>query len=498
MMPDPHPEGMMQPRRRCGDHRASWKWPAIAQAHHMGEDTPAVDPRSLIRTRQYRVMLVFAAAIGLLVSAVSWGYLELVHYIQDWVYKDLPKDLGYTALTPGDLGHSTIPWWYPLPWLALAGLLTAIAITRLPGRGGHVPADGLSTGGSPTRPIDLPGVVLAAFATLGLGLVLGPEAPLIAIGMGLGMLAIKLIRKDAPDQLLSLMAATGGFAAISSLFGSPVVGAIIMIEAMGLGGASLTVILVPGLLAAGVGGLVFTGLGSWSGLSTNAYALSPIALPAFSKPAWGDVGWTIVLALAAAVVTFALVELARWTKRIVERQPLLLTMVAALVVGGLAIAFNEATGQPITAVLFSGQNAFGDLAKSESTLSLSTLALLLVFKGLAWGVSLGNFRGGPAFPALFLGASAGVLAAHLPGLAQTPAVAVLMAAGCAAVLRLPLSSVVITLVLVSQVGVGITSLIVVAAVVAYVTVEALDDLKSRVRERATAEASPVQATLSAR
>ncbi len=102
------------------------------------------------------------------------------------------------------------------------------------------------------------------------------------------------------------MAVTGAFAAISSLFGSPVVGAVIMIEAMGLGGATLLVILVPGLLAAGIGGLVFTGLGSWSGLSTSAYALSPIALPAFSKPDWGDVGWTVVLALAAAVVTFAL------------------------------------------------------------------------------------------------------------------------------------------------------------------------------------------------
>jgi H+/Cl- antiporter ClcA len=464
----------------------------------MGEDAPEVDPRSLIRTRQYRVMLVFAAAIGLLVSTVSWGYLELVHYIQNWVYKDLPNDLGYTALTPGDLGHSTIPWWYPLPWLALAGVLTALAITRLPGGGGHVPADGLATGGSPTRPIELPGVVLAAFATLGLGLVLGPEAPLIAIGMGLGMLAIQLIRREAPDQILSLMAVTGAFAAISSLFGSPVVGAVIMIEAAGLGGATLPVILVPGLLAAGIGGLVFTGLGSWSGLSTSAYALSPIALPALSKPGWGDVGWTIVLALAAAVVTFVILELARWTKRVVETRPVVLTTVAALAVGGLAIAFNEATGQPITAVLFSGQNAFGDLAKTESTLSLSTLTLLLVFKGLAWGISLGNFRGGPAFPALFLGASAGVLASHLPGLAQTPAVAALMAAACAAVLRLPLSSVVITLVLVSQAGVGVTSLIVVAAVVAFVTVEALDALRSRVGGPAEAKVPAIQGSLSAR
>src|SRR5262249_25559700 len=152
--------------------------------------------------------------------------------------------------------------------------------------------------------------------------------------------------------------------------------------------------------------------------------------------------------------------------------------------------FNQATDQPMTAVLFSGQNAFGDLAKSESTLALSTLALLLVFKGLAWAISLGNFRGGPAFPAVFLGASAGGVASHLPGLAQTPAVAALMAAGCAAVLRLPLSSVVITLVLVSHAGVGLTSLIVVASVVAFVTVEGLDALRSRLGDHAAAPSTP--------
>ena len=40
--------------------------------------------------------------------------------------------------------------------------------------------------------------MLAAVATIGLGLVLGPEAPLIALGGGLGILAIRLVRRDAP------------------------------------------------------------------------------------------------------------------------------------------------------------------------------------------------------------------------------------------------------------------------------------------------------------
>ena len=62
----------------------------------------------------------------------------------------------------------------------------ALAIVRLPGSGGHIPAKGLSAG--PTQPIEVPGVILAALASIGLGLVIGPEAPLIAIGGGLGLL----------------------------------------------------------------------------------------------------------------------------------------------------------------------------------------------------------------------------------------------------------------------------------------------------------------------
>jgi hypothetical protein len=44
---------------------------------------------------------------------------------------------------------------------------------------------------------------------------------------------------------------------------------------------------------------------------------------------------------------------------------------------------------------------------------------------------------------VFLGIGGGIMASHLPGFAETPAVAVLVGAACVSVLRLPLSSVVI-------------------------------------------------------
>ena len=419
------------------------------------------DPGATLRSKSYRVLLVFAALIGVLVSFTSWCFLELVHWIQQEVYKSLPSALG---LQP-------VPWWWPLPVLAVAGVLAAVAIVRLPGRGGHIPYEGIKAG--MPKPTDLPGILLAALATLGLGLVLGPEAPLMALGGGLAILAVKLVKKDTPDQVMAILAASAAFAALATIFGSPVIGAIILIEAAGLGGPMLPLILLPGLMSAGIGSVIFIGMGHWTGLSSSAYALSPFTLPAFSTLTAADFGWAIALALAAAAVTFAIVEGARRSAHVVARQPWVLIPVAALAVGGLAIAFAQITHQPADVVLFSGQDAFSSLIKQASALSLSTLAFLLLFKGVAWSISLGSFRGGPTFPALFIGTVAGLLAAHLPGFSETPAVAVLMAATAVSILKLPLSATVVTLLLTSKAGLATAPLIIVAVVVAYLTIRTL-------------------------
>jgi H+/Cl- antiporter ClcA len=216
---------------------------------------------------------VSAAVIGVVVSIACWGFLELVHLIQQGVYQDLPSGLGF----------GTVPWWRPVPVLAAAGVIIAVAVARLPGRGGHNPSEGPKAG-PPTTPVELPGVLLAALASIGLGLVLGPEAPLIALGTGLAFLAMQLSRREVPDQAGMVLAAAASFAALSTIFGSPVVGAVIIIEAAGLGGPTLPLVLLPGLLAAGIGSLVFIGVGSLTGLSSSAYALSPLSQPAYPHP----------------------------------------------------------------------------------------------------------------------------------------------------------------------------------------------------------------------
>jgi H+/Cl- antiporter ClcA len=422
-----------------------------------------------MHSRPYLVLLALVAVIGVAVSLAAWCFLELVHQIQQEVYTHIPHALGYS---------SGAPRWWPLIVLPIAALITAIAIVRLPGGGGHIPAEGLATGGKPPT-IELPGVLLAAFATIGLGLVLGPEAPLIALGSGLAAISLKLVRRDPEPQTLALVAAAGTFAALSFVFSSPLIAAVILIEAAGFGGARLRLVLVPGMLAAAIGSLVSIGMGSFTGLSSSAYALSSLPLAPFGHPHVGNFAWTIALSLAIAVGSHVIIRGGLTTYRTVRSRPMLLLPLVGLIIAGLAAAFSAITGKGIDEVLFSGQDQLPGLVAAAGSYSAGALALVLVCKGIAYGLSLGSFRGGPTFPILFLGAAAGILASRLPGFPLSAAVAVGMAAGMVAVLKLPLTAVVTATVLTEKAGAGVEPLIIVGVVVSYITILALSDRQSR-------------------
>jgi H+/Cl- antiporter ClcA len=412
-----------------------------------------------MRSRPYMVLLVLVAIVGVVVSLAAWCFLELVHQIQQEVFTHIPHALGYSGGAPD---------WWGLVVLPIAGLIAAFAIARLPGRGGHIPAYGLAAGGPPA-PADLPGILLAAIASIALGAVVGPEAPLIALGAGLGIISIRLARKGTTDQVAAVVAAAGSFAALSFIFASPLIAAVILIEAAGIGGPRLPLILLPGLLAAGIGSLVSLGMGSFTGLSSSAYALGALPLPSFDRPTVASFGWTIALAIATAAVAHVIMSGGLKTYRTVAPRPLLLLLpIVGLIIGGLALGFAQATGKGIDEVLFSGQDQLPGLVAAAGTYSVGALLLLIALKGVAYALSLGSFRGGPTFPAMFLGAAAGIAASRLPGFPITAAVAVGMACGVVSVLRLPLTAVVIATVLTAKSGAGAEPLVIVGVVVAYV------------------------------
>jgi H+/Cl- antiporter ClcA len=350
--------------------------------------------------------------------------------------------------------------------LALSGVAVALAIRHLPGTGGHSPADGFKAGGV-TAPIDIPGVLLAAIGTLSFGVVLGPEAPLILMGSGLGALAVRLAARDAPPTATTVIAAAGSFAAISSLLGSPLLGAFLLLEAAGLGGPMLGLVLVPGLLAAGVGMLIFVGLDSLTGYGTFSLAIT--GLPEFGQPTGAMFLWALAFGVVAACLGRAIRLLALTVRPHVERRMILLMPVVGLLVAGLAIGFGQATDKSSSEVLFSGQSALPGLVAQAAEWSVGALLLLVLCKSLAYALSLSSFRGGPVFPAMFIGAAGGIAASHLPGLSLVPAVAMGIGAMCTVMLGLPLTATLLATLLLGTDGLNVMPLVIVAVVVAYVT-----------------------------
>lgn len=71
------------------------------------------NPLELFRTRSYLVLLALATVVRVPISAAAFGFLALVAQLQQWIFTDLPKALG--------LGPE--PLWWPLPLLAVAGVL---------------------------------------------------------------------------------------------------------------------------------------------------------------------------------------------------------------------------------------------------------------------------------------------------------------------------------------------------------------------------------------
>ena len=434
--------------------------------------TPS-DPLAPLRSRGYLALLVFAAILGVPVSAAAFGFLALVSHLQGWIFTNLPHGVGFHAE----------PLWWPLPWLLLSGILVSLMIRYLPGTAGHRPAEGFKAGGAPA-PIELPGVVLAALATLSLGVVLGPEAPLIALGGGLAVCAVRLAKRDAPARVSSMMAAAGSFAAISTLLGSPLVGAFLLMEASGLGGATLELVLVPGLLAAGIGSLIFIGLGHWTGLGTFSLAIPH--LPHVGAPDAAEFGWALVIGVAAALLGSGLRRLGLALQHRVERRMLLATPAAGLAIAGLAVAFAAGTGKGTSEVLFSGQSALGPLITHAASYTVGALVLLVACKGLAYGVSLSGFRGGPTFPAMFLGAAGGIALSHLPGLPPVAGAAMGIGAMTAVLLGLPLTAVLLVTLFLASDGVVVMPLAIVAIVVAYVLSARLSPPRAQERSRPVA------------
>ena len=215
-----------------------------------------------------------------------------------------------------------------------------------------------------------------------------------------------------------------------------------------------------------MGALIFVGLDNLTGFGTFSLNVGP--LPHVGSPTGTEFLWAIVIGLAAALTATGIFRLASWLRPFVQRRRILLTPLAGLAVGGLAIAFAAGTTHGSSEVLFSGQTALPALVQQAAGYTVGALLLLIICKGLAYAISLSSFRGGPIFPSMFIGAAGGIALSHVGGLPMVAGAAMGVGAMVAGALRMPLTAVLLPSLLFLSDAVALMPVVIVAVVVSYV------------------------------
>ncbi len=272
---------------------------------------PAIGPA-------YLRLVLLGALIGIPAAFLAAVFLAAVHDLEHVLWHDLPSALGRSS-----------PPWYLVIGLPVAGaVVVLIARKLLPGDGGHSPREGLAE--KPTPVSFAPGVALAAIGTLCFGAVLGPEAPVIALGSVVGVAVTRYVRVGREGT--AVLSSAGSFSAMSALFGGPIVAGLLLVEGGISMGAALLPTLLPGLTAAAIGYVIFVGFGTWGGL--NAPGLLIPNLPAYHGTHLLD----LLIGLAVGIVSaLSITGIRRLASGVDRGGPKWLGTAGLLLAGGLVV-----------------------------------------------------------------------------------------------------------------------------------------------------------------
>lgn len=406
-------------------------------------EIPSPPEPPVLRSRAYLALVGVSLVLGALVAAVAAGYVWLYHEGIHFVWETLPHELGVEPFT----------WWLVVAVPTLGGLVLGVVLLVVPGHGGPSPVAGHAIGGA-TDPRVAPAAALATIVSLVAGASLGPEAALVTLASAIGgLVAMRLSLADEPARVLS---GAGTAGVLGAIFGTPLAGAMLMLELLTLSGTLLYAVLIPGLVAAVVGIEVFEGL---LGEPFLSYQLPPVG-----DVRARDLGYAALIGVGGAIVGRLFMTSLRATHQRLDRhtlrRPLLLATAGGLAVGALGLGGDHLT-------LFSGESSLQTMIDDRAELGVAALAYVLVAKLAATVISMTTgFRGGQIFPVMFLGAAFGVLVAELTGdVPDGAAIACGMVASTVAVMRVPVAAI---LIVTFFVGVDVIPVVVIAAVAAYI------------------------------
>lgn len=412
-----------------------------------------------------------AIGVGLIAAAGGSVLLEVIHLGENFFYTQLPQSLGLQG----------VPVWWVLAML-IVGAVVIVVAQHLPGNSGKGPLTGFHFD---TPPINAISILVAAAGTLMFGFVLGPEAPLIILGTTIGALIARRMNRQTLQAAMLL----GGVASIGAVFGNPFVTAFMILEFIALG-VMPRILMLPMFVALGAGYLTQVGIGSWNGF--GEHPLTVPDLPAYSSISAADLAVAVLASFVAAIVAVAARALAERIDKVNSRHPKVMPFAAAFAITGLVAIVVYAFDLTPQMVLFSGQGQAMSTLIDET--AIGVVLAVVVIKGLGYAVSLGSgMRGGPIFPATFLGVGIGVLfALAFANTAVAPLAAAGIAATSTAMIRLPFTSAMLALLLIGGAGMDIAPFAIIGAVVGFVVRQWLDTIDAK-RKEAISSSTPPQA-----
>jgi H+/Cl- antiporter ClcA len=299
--------------------------------------------------------------------------------------------------------------------------------------------------------------------SLFVGASLGPSFAIIVAGGGIGgWLANRSSIQEA--EATREYALTGMAGGLGAIFSAPLFASIMASELSPTSKKNYVTAFIPQLMAATIGYVIFFGL-------TGKVMLDQFAVPGYQ---YENVHllYGAVLGLAAVLVLFVQAFVGNGLRRLVRlvTSPHVRAAFAGAVVGLIAFAL------PLTATGGSSQLAYETAHIGSLTIGL--LMLVLVGKMAAFTLSQeAGFLGGPVFPSLFIGGTAGIIVNLLfPDIPAALAVAALIAAVPGATIGAPVSFILIGAGVVG-VGVGGFAPIGIAVITAHLSVWGLQVFK---------------------
>ena len=402
------------------------------------------------QTREFWVLMGYAVSLGVLGAIAGLVFMGVVGVGGSW----------YVASSPGWFGGH---WWW-VAVTAAAGVAVGLLrrLTHLPEQTPGLVAD-LQEQHVDARLV--PGIAAVSAVSLIGGASLGPEKALGTIGGGAGSWISARRGLSKEDSQLNTLAGFAG--AYGGLFTSTVIVVMMIMEIARPGGRRFTTALAGSIVASSVSFALYF-------VIAGAVFLDAYQVPQYQYQDWQLLA-AVPLGLFAAVVTAVLGLVMRLAAVLFGR--LKLPGIVKATLGG---AVFGVIGVALPLTLFTGSTQLGMVLADAGTLGAGLLAALLIGKMLAFGVSQASgFVGGPIFPALFIGGTAGVLVHQLiPGLPLGLTFTCLLAAVPGSMIAAPFSMVLLAGFM-TQVGALQTAPILIAVITGFLALEGVKYLIAR-------------------